>query len=167
MIREIHALTSVTRGYPGPEVVLARRASAAQKSGLRYERKVEMALSSLVRQHPAARVEFQLPLHFKDANGPGTGILDFLLTVDDFVIVGETKLTWTPAAPEKLQKFYLPLVMCLLGSVKVRGLIVCRSLIPEATFATPILPSLSALLHQPSPGSIMTFPWRGPRPMKW
>lgn len=167
MLREIHSLTSVTRGHPGPEVVLARRASAAQKSGLRYERKVEMALSTLVRQRPGAKIEFQLPLHFKDANGPGTGILDFLLTIDDFVIVGETKLTWTPTAPEKLQKFYLPLVMCLLRSVRVRGLVVCRSLIPEAASTTPILSSLSALFHQPSPGSVLTLPWRGLHPMKW
>ena len=162
-LREIHSLHSVTRGTSG---LHGRGSTVVQKLGLRYERKVEGAMRTLVRKlGPSAKVDFQIPLHFRDANGPGTGILDFLLLYGDMAIVGETKLKWVPEASEKLQKFYLPLVMLLLRSVRVRGLIICRSLIPEAS-STPVLSSISSILG-PQSESIFTFPWRGERPIVW
>jgi hypothetical protein len=84
-----------------------------------------------------AKVDLQVPLAFCDFAGPGLAIADFILTYADVTIVGETKLTWTPEAGDKLRRLYLPLVAALHRSLRLRGLVICRNLTQSSSRSIP------------------------------
>jgi hypothetical protein len=164
VFREITGLESVRKGEPGHH---GRGTSPAQKLGLRYERKVESALCAIVRDlGQSAKMEFQVPLHFHDAIGPGLAIADFILTYDEVVIVGEIKYTWTTEGNDKLVKLYIPLAMHLYSTPRVHGLIIARSLVPDTQHCTSIISKLSYAFEN-RPDTVLTLPWRGQRAITW
>lgn len=141
-----------TRAFPMP-----RPSSPAARLGLRYERKVGQELDRHVSQERFARLEHNPWFTFSDTYGTNNCCPDFLLWVNDGIVVVEVKLSWVEVALPKLQDLYIPVVSRALG-VSAIPLVICRNLnsnAPVAKFSLrEALVSSNKLLHWPNTGRI-------------
>lgn len=114
--------------------------TAAQKAGLRYEKKVHEALadtySSAFHPHPS--------ISFRDRSGPRLAVPDGLLRIGDSVAIVEIKYSHCELAWWQLRKLYEPLVQRLTTS-RVLLLEIVNSYDPAVEFPEPhqFIPSLS------------------------
>lgn len=90
--------------------------------GLRYERSVAKALP--LAQHGQW-------IEFEDSAGRGWAQPDFLLRFEDKALILETKYTWVAEGHSQIELLYRPLIERLF-ELEVVGLVVCRTLVPEA-----------------------------------
>ena len=119
--------------------------SLATKNGLRYENRVHRQLQHHVGLRHFHRVEHNPWFLFSDVYGASSCCPDFLLWLDDHVIITEVKLTWVGEAAQKLIELYRPVVKEALG-VDVSPLIIVKNLTP---FSPPASPSLREALMSP------------------
>ena len=102
--------------------------TAAQKEGLRYERKVGKALEQAL---GPANVVHNPWFTFEDAAGQAYCCPDFIVTIGWAILVVEVKLSYVDEAILKLRKLYCPVVSFAFGEL-VQPLVVCRYLTPMA-----------------------------------
>lgn len=114
------------RQFPKP-----KPSNAAAKLGLRYERTVGKELERHANMGNFAKVEHNPWFTFWDEYGTANCCPDFLLYLEQGVVVTEVKLTWVKVALEKLVDLYCPVVSAALG-VPTRPLVICRNLRPDA-----------------------------------
>lgn len=107
--------------------------SAAQKAGIRYERK---ALKYLASQFPTFR---QQPwLEFFAKGGKRMCQPDGLLLMGDFVAIFEIKVRFTNTAWWQLRKLYEPVVRAAFSPKRIGVFLVCKSYDPAVPFPEPV-----------------------------
>ena len=150
-LRLLHGLKFASLCAPLP---LPPPSNAAKRAGLRYQRSLGKGLAKLASKHG-----FQLTsepwFSFVDAEGVGHCAPDFLLDFGDQTLVIEAKLTYTPRAIGKLLGLYLPVVAAVKRHLRIRGLVICKSLTPDAP---PTIPTLLDALKTSNGISVML--WR-------
>ncbi len=140
-----------------PRFGKARGANPAQVLGLRFERQVAKAL----KQTAKCPVEYNPWFSFTDRRGLNFCSPDFVLPLDDAVVVIEVKYTFTPTAPDKLRDLYLPIVKKIYNR-EAFGLVLCKNLTPEVLRTVEYL---SDVLHMR--GAIPTLQWLGTGRIPW
>lgn len=154
--RMIVGLTGAKRASPLFGKI--KGSNPAAKLGLRYERKVGSELQRHVTATRFVRLERNPWFTFYDAYGVSNCSPDFILHMEDRVIVVEVKLTWVEVALAKLDELYCPVVSCALNC-PVLPLVICRNLTasaPPAKFTlSEALMSNSKLLAWPQTGHII------------
>jgi len=118
----------------------------AARLGLRYERKVGKELDAHTRRGNFIKTEHNPWFTFYDEFGHGNCSPDFLLFLENGVVVVEVKLTWVEVALAKLAELYCPVVSVALG-MPSRPLVICHNLSKGAPVATL---SLREAIAQPN-----------------
>lgn len=132
--RLIAGPSRVTRVIP-TDYARALGRTDAQRTGLRYEEKVQRAL--LDRFEPEAY--WSAPhIHFCDNSGHRTAMPDGLLTLDGIKYVFEIKIGHCAQAWWQLERLYRPLVEQYYHSFEVRVCEICRSFDPAVSFPATI-----------------------------
>lgn len=110
-----------------PECIPVGRPRGIKAKGLRYERIVAKALLS--RFGNASGLTFGQWFEYHDANGRGYAQVDMMLydISKDIYVIGEIKLTDTPAARKQLDALYIPVVEMAMGTRAV-GMVIARNL---------------------------------------
>jgi hypothetical protein len=123
-----------------PAFIHPSRPRGAKGEGLRYERALARGLGSKFRC--GAWWEF------KDDAGIGCCQTDFFGKAKQWVILLESKLTWTQEAEEQLYELYVPVVAMALGVQRsqVLPIVVCKYLTRETQ--RPVCFSLKEALEQ-------------------
>jgi hypothetical protein len=109
-----------------PAFLPAHRAGKNAKGvGIRYERALAKGLG--------AKFRHGLWWEFKDESGIGYCQTDFFAKAKQWIILLETKLTWTIEAEEQLYGLYVPVVACALSIPKsqILPIVVCKNLTKE------------------------------------
>jgi hypothetical protein len=101
-----------------PSSIPVGRPRGAKAQGLRYERALASSLPTAIHGQW---------FEFRDANGPGWCQTDLLLTVDDYVVVLESKYTWTAVGHSQVELLYKPVLQMALRK-QVLGIVVCKVL---------------------------------------
>jgi hypothetical protein len=108
-----------------PPFHTATRSVSVKNIGLRYEKDLAKGLGAKFR-HGAW-------WEYKDSNGPGWCQTDFFGRAKDWIIVLESKLTWTKDAEEQLWELYIPVLSQALGvrRSQILPVVVCKYLTKE------------------------------------
>ena len=133
--------------------------SAAQKAGLRFERKVHAALSENY-QH---RYRQSLVLRYTDADdNSGGAILDGLLQDLNGLTIIEIKAQHSPESWWQLRKKYEPIVRFIFPQQRVVLLEICRSLDAAMPYpeAYEYVEHLDNFLKKAPDGTLGVFQWR-------
>ena len=117
MKRQISGLKSAVALVGRPKCIPLGRPRGQKAWGIRYEREIAKRL-------PMASKGMWFK--FEDRNGPGFCQVDFLLSLVGYMIVLESKYTWTLDAHVELETLYLPVVEMALRQ-KTQGVVVCKS----------------------------------------
>lgn len=141
------------RSFPKP-----KPSNTAAKLGLRYENNVGKELMLHVNRGNFIDLEHNPWFTFYDTFGMSNCCPDFLLRLDQGIVIVEVKLTWVEVAMAKLEELYCPVISLALGAF-VRPLVICRNitrLAPPPTFTIrEALRSRHKLLQWPSTGHIL------------
>lgn len=114
------------RHFPTP-----KPSNAAAKLGLAYERKVGKELAFHVTRGNFYKLEHNPWFTFYDIHGIGNCSPDYLLYLENGIVVVEIKLRWVDNALAKLEELYCPVVSNALG-YPTRPLVICRYLSPSS-----------------------------------
>ena len=109
-----------------PAFIPIGRPRGAKSEGLRYERSLAKGLG--------ARFRHGLWWEYRDAGGISYCQTDFFGRAKEWVILLESKLTWTMDAEEQLYELYIPVVACALGIPRsqILPIVVCKYLMRQA-----------------------------------
>jgi hypothetical protein len=133
--------------------------TAAQKAGLRYEDRIQEALSRRFTDLFQSNVR----LFYRDGRGPGGCIFDGLLMAGKSVTIIEIKLQHMPEAWWQLRKKYEPVVRAwpVLEGRRVYLLEICRSLDASMPFPEPlnVVQSIDELLMKED-GTLGVLQWK-------
>lgn len=115
---------------------LPRVTNQLQRNGLRYQKKVTQALTSLAKRR-GLQLTAEPWFEFFDRNGRGQIVPDAILTFGDQTIVIEIKTTFVPVAITKLEGLYVPLITMaepfrVFGSRRIHSLVICKHITPDA-----------------------------------
>jgi hypothetical protein len=123
-----------------PAFIPGSRPRGAKAEGLRYERSLAKGLGSKFR--------CGMWWEFRDDGGIGCCQTDFFGKAKQWIILLETKLTWTPEAEEQLYGLYVPVVAMAMQVPRsqVLPIVVCKYLTREAE--RPICFTLKEALEQ-------------------
>jgi hypothetical protein len=142
------------------EFPVAKPSNPAAKLGLRYERNVGKELKRHIMPSRFSDLEHNPWFTFYDVYGMGNCCPDYLLWLDNRVIIIEVKLTWVEVALAKLQELYCPVVSTAL-ECPVLPLVICRNVNrsspPAQLTLVKALTSDAKLLQWPNIGHI---PWQ-------
>jgi hypothetical protein len=140
------------------------RLTVPQANGLRYENKVQRALTALAKRL-GATLERNPWFRYIDRNGQATCSPDAILRLvgESIILVIEVKTTWTPVAATKLLGLYVPVVQFALAPQVIRSLVICKNLLPESPY--PATNISAAMLMSPTEPEI--YQWRGEGPLVW
>lgn len=143
--------------------VRTSRLSPAQANGIRYENKVHKALETLARG-TSMTYERNPWFRYGDENGRSSCSPDGILWLDQHTALTiEVKYTFPASALDKMKGLYLPVVATALRPKTIRGLIICKTLTPEAL--KPISCASDALA---GPATVVTvLQWLGQGPLRW
>jgi hypothetical protein len=140
------------RSFPKP-----KPSNPAAKLGLRYERNVGKELTLHVNRGNFINIEHNPWFTFHDDYGVANCCPDFLLRLDQGIVVVEVKLTWVEVAMAKLEELYCPVIRTALR-MPTRPLVICRNmsrLAPPPQFTLrEAMSSPHRLLQWPSTGHI-------------
>lgn len=128
-------LAFATRIPPLFRVGKLARLTPAQAQGIRYERKVGVALTALAKGI-GAKLEHNPWFRYTDATGTRSCSPDYLLVLDDLALVVEVKNTWVPTAEPKLRNLYIPVVSHVLRPIQCGAVIICKNLVADAPAPT-------------------------------
>ena len=134
-----------------PQCIPASRARGAKAQGVRYERALARAL-------PAAK--HGQWFEFEDSNGRGFCQVDLMLQLANGVLVLEAKYTWTPEGHCQVEQLYGPVVGKAWG-LPVRGLVVCKRLVPGMPGSVVVTGDLEGALVQLASGARVVLHWLG------
>lgn len=156
--RRFRSAEGVLRAWPsgaGPfsSTPSLRGKSAAQKAGIRYERKI---ISELISEYPDGLRPGQW-FRFEDASGLRWCQVDALRVEPQRAIVFEVKSRFSSDAWWQLRKLYEPVVR-LAFKVPVVPVVICRNFDPWAQF-----PEAYSVIHKLSsiqPDVLNVLPWR-------
>lgn len=130
-----------TSGGPFGRTPARLRGSAAQRAGIRYERKAIKFLTKEFGKDFTPSQWFQFTdmygkVHFCQVDG--------LIRINNFLILCEIKVTFTSDAWFQLRKLYEPVIRKALNPPRLASLIVCKSFDPAVPFpeAPLILPTI-------------------------
>lgn len=142
-----------------PSTFVPKNASAAQKAGLRYEKRVRSLLE--------ARIPGLRPGQWFRYEHPSGGVFycqpDAVLVHEDRAVVFEIKYTFTSDAWWQLRRLYEPVVRAAYYAREVGLCIVCRNRDPHTPFPEPVTDiELSRLIEWPTWASrgIVCLSWR-------
>ena len=141
MVVDITRAERAKRHFPTP-----RPSNAAAKLGLRYERNVGKELTRQVTLGNFVKLEHNPWFTFYDKLGVANCSPDFLLYLENGVVIVEVKLTWVEVALAKLCELYCPVVSVALG-LPSRPLVICRNLTP---YSPPATLSLREAIAEPN-----------------
>lgn len=108
----------------GPFSAGIKRPRGAKREGLRYEKQIAQAFG------PTAKHGQWIT--FEDKNGLGWAQPDLLFPKGNELFVLEAKYTWVPEAHTQIGQLYLPLLEAVFESSKIFGIVMVKSLRPEA-----------------------------------
>ena len=105
-----------------PSFIRSTRLTGVCREGLRYEKGLAKGLG--------AKFRHGVWWEYRDAGGVGYCQTDFLGRAKEWVIILESKLTWTEEAEEQLHELYIPVVACALNipRTQVLPIVVCKYL---------------------------------------
>lgn len=127
----IHGLVSAESCRKPQNLPRGRATSrAAANLGLRYEKKVVLAISESITT-PKIRLEHNPWFRFVDSSRSGYASPDILLFCGSFMVIVEIKYTFTVEALRKVRRFYEPIVRGVYQLPAI-PMIVARNLTPEA-----------------------------------
>jgi hypothetical protein len=108
-------------------IPFSRAGKNAKGEGIRYERALAKGLG--------AKFRYGMWWEFKDDGGIGVCQTDFFGKAKDWLIILETKLTWTMDAEEQLYGLYIPVVAMAMGMPRsqVLPIVVCKYLTRSAS----------------------------------
>jgi len=154
--RSAEGVTRAQAEMSGPFVAPSLRGrSAAQKAGIRYERKVVAELSAEFGK------EFSPSLWFKFDDRHATGRwcqVDGLRKTEISLTIFEVKSRFISDAGYQLRHLYLPVVRCAFPNLPIHLVVICKSFDPWTAF--PEAYSLIPSLNESKPDLISVFPWR-------
>lgn len=155
MALNLTSATRATREFPKP-----RPSNDAARVGLQYERRVGKELKYYQTRGKFVRVEHNPWFTFYDSCGMGNCCPDFLLWLDNKVIIVEVKLTWVEVAIHKLENLYGPVVGMALN-MPTESLVICRNLAanaprPKLTLSEALAAPTNPLLLWPTSARM---PW--------
>jgi len=149
---------------PVERAIFSKRASqqsgttAAQKSGLRYEAKVQRELDSRYgkRYFPSKHI------HFRDQRGWNTAVPDGLLCGFEWVAVIEIKSQHMPESWWQLRRKYEPVVRVLLPHDRIILVEICRALDKDMPYPErfDLIEELDKFLEHAPDGSLGVLQWR-------
>lgn len=131
-IRLLRGRPSNIRLIPSSTYTRATGRTTAQKTGLRYEEKVQRALLDYFkppREYLAAPF-----IHYSDDRGYHTRVPDGIATIDGVKYILEIKLGHTEVSWWQLERVYRPLVEAYYHTFPVRVCEICRSFDPMVSF---------------------------------
>jgi len=157
--RGFRSAEGVRRAWPeqsGPfgRTPSLRGKSAAQKIGLRYERKV---LAELAQEYPVGLLPSQW-FKWEDSSGLHWCQCDALHVALDVLTVFEVKARFTSDAWYQLRQLYEPVVRRAYYMTPARCVVVCRSFDPWTAF--PERYNIITALSQIETGVLNVLPWR-------
>lgn len=161
-------IVAAARAAPQP---LPRPQSEASARGLRFQRRAARALA---RQAAAIGARYEAePWFTYEEDGDafhwrksrGYAVPDGIFTFGDQAVVIEMKLTFVPEAVRKLAKLYVPLVERT-TSLRVRPLVLCRHLTPQAALFYHQVETLSEVFSLP-PNATGVMLYLGSGPILW
>jgi hypothetical protein len=156
-------IVAAARAAPQP---LPRPRSGASARGLRFQRR---AAAALTRQADAIGARYEAEPWFTyveaDGNAKRWAVPDGIFTFDDRAVVIEMKLTFVPEAVRKLAKLYVPLVERT-SRLRVRPLVLCRHLTPQAALLCHQVETLSEVFSLP-PEATGVMLYLGSGPILW
>lgn len=159
-------LAFAERCSPVFKKVRTGKLTPAQANGIRYENQVHKALETLAKTIRGTSVTYERNPWFRygDENGRSSCSPDGILWLDQYVaLVVEHKYTFPPVAIDKMKGLYLPVVARALAPGVIHGLVICKTLTPEAP--KPISCLGDALM---GPNSVVTvLQWLGQGPLRW
>lgn len=106
-----------------PKAIPTGRPRGAKAAGVRYER-------ALARELVPGGFQAGVWFEFRDRGGSGWCQPDLILVGTRSVLVLEAKYTWTRVGHEQIEFLYRP-VLERVFDLPVKGVVVCRVLIPE------------------------------------
>lgn len=131
--------------------------TAAQKAGLRYEKKVLAELSDTLQRF----LHIFPTIAFEDANGPGFGVPDAVIVDNHGVCVIEVKSQHMPEAWWQLRRKYEPLVRAIHPGEKIHLVEICRSLDCDMPFPETLkVVGSIAELRDMEDGTLGVLQWR-------
>jgi hypothetical protein len=137
----------------------AKGRTTATTNGLRYERRVQKALTK-VKAGFIGNVEVNPWFRFVDAMGTNYCSPDMLVHLaNGSVVVVEVKLTWVAQALAKLTDLYVPVVERALGT-RAMPLVIVKNLVPEG-------PKAAYTLGDALASSSKLYFWPDNGPMAW
>lgn len=148
-------LESVSRCTP--RFTKSKGNNPAARLGISFEKKVDKALKQSVK----SPIEHNPWFSFTDRTGLNFCSPDFVLPLEESVVVIEVKYTYTPAAIDQLKKLYLPVVRKIYDR-DAFGLILCKNLTPEVDRTIDYLSDVLSL-----GGIIPTLQWLGVGRIPW
>lgn len=123
-----------------PSQKLPRSSSSLAKLGLAYERKLLRALreSIPVGMHIYNNTWYKYVIDGEEKIcSPDFEIVDLM---NEYIIVGEIKLNWTPLAHQKLRELYCPVInICSPPGIVSKPLVIVKNLTPESPRPQPRL----------------------------
>ncbi len=147
-----------------PKAIPEERSRGNKALGIRSERDLSEAYDSLAE---GKGVWFE----FEDKNGHGYCQVDFLLDnpLQEMAFVLEAKHTWTEDAGIELEKLYLPVVKMAMEYNEVKGIVVCKNLLPYMKNIFIVSTLKDAILHAGRGKNVVWHwispaiirPWRG------
>ena|ERR1700735_131891 len=157
-IRQVHGPLVASRCAARP---MPRVTNKYARMGLSYQRKVNRALE-VTAKAIGAQYEAEPWFQFTDGHGRGQAVPDGLFHFADLTLVIEIKYTFTIDALVKLRGLYLPVVGAT-TLMRLRPLIICRSLTPDAIPTVLDIRQACALSGAHCP----TLLWRGTGPINY
>ena len=139
-----------------PSCIPTARLRGVKAAGLKYEKSFGKAV-------PAAR--HGQWFEFCDANGPGFCQPDYLLRLDDQLVVLECKLSLVDEAFEQLEGLYFPVLEKITG-FRPLGVVVTKNIRPIGV-KTAIRPDLISAIDAAKIGLRGVFHWLGSPSQIW
>lgn len=132
--------------------------SAAQKSGLRYEKKIHIAL----RERYGFMYHESQAIHYVDNSGGGTCIPDGIIKLPTCIVVVEVKSQHMPESWWQLRKKYEPIVRAVWPGEDILLLEICRSLDIDMPYPEKftIVEDLDKWTLDASDGSLGVLKWK-------
>lgn len=143
-------------GGPFGRTPSLRGKSAAQKAGIRYERKVQKELAHELGEAFQSSVWFK----YDDASGPHWCQVDGLWQRGGKeVVIFEIKSRFTSDGWFQLRRLYEPVVRKALYPSALRHVLICRSFDPVAAFPEDFI-LIESLRSPLESGVVSVLPWR-------
>ncbi len=108
----------------GPFASGVKRPRGAKRAGLQYERAIANAFGTTAKHGQW--------IAFEDKNGLGWAQPDILFPKGLELFVIEAKYTWVPEAHSQIGQLYQPLLEAVFESSRIHGIVMVKSLRPEA-----------------------------------